>query len=540
MENNNILPAKSSFFNKETLLLCVVLFLATFILYGNSLNFAMTGLDDASFIKHTAPNYKSPTAVFEAFNTNVLFGGPTPYYRPFLSVSFILSDKIAGNSIFFAHFINILLHALSVLLIFVFCKRYLFSTKISFLAALLFAFHPITIYTASWIPGRNDSLFLITFILAFIFFIEYLNRQKISLFFISLLFTLITFFTKESAIVLPFIFIFYFLTNKKEEWKIKPYIYIAWFAAIFIFLAARKLALYGGGNLSLSMINLSKDNIGMFFDYFSSAVFFRTPFGLNITSGTYILGSLAFIILCFFAFFNKNFKEKKALSFYLFLPFFFLLPNIMGERLWFQGNRMYAPLFAIIIIFFSFLSPYLNNAGKKKAVVSKIIVMILIVLSFFVTYKKQATFKNGLVFWEALIKETSFVSSAHYRFYGLELIELDRLEDAINSLIYAGQKIGFADPELTYILSNAFILKGDYNNAAKALEIIISQGNYLRPHVYGNIFIVYHFLNDEKKANDAFSILQQHFNATPDQISIYLEQHYQQILKQRGLKKRRF
>jgi hypothetical protein len=47
------------------------------------------------------------------------------------------------------------------------------------LAALLFAIHPIGIYTVAWIPGRNDSIMLINFILALACFIEYIDKKKL-------------------------------------------------------------------------------------------------------------------------------------------------------------------------------------------------------------------------------------------------------------------------------------------------------------------------------------------------------------------------
>ena len=201
----------------KPLVLGICIFLIAFLVYSKTINFKLTGLDDTNFVEVCAQSYAAKSVWIDAFKNDVLFGkGPTPYYRPVLSLSFAASYKIAGTSEKFAHLINVLLHCVSAVIVFFFTRRYIFPLKTSFLAALLFAVHPAAIYAAAWIPGRNDSIFFIAFFAAFIFFIEYLDKKKLYFLIAHIFFTLVCFFTKESGIMLPFVFLFYYFTHKEK------------------------------------------------------------------------------------------------------------------------------------------------------------------------------------------------------------------------------------------------------------------------------------------------------------------------------------
>lgn len=105
---------------------------------------------------------------------------PTPYFRPIVAISFTIEHNIAGDSEIFSHLTRFLLHCISCILIFLFFRRYLSKTTSSFLDPLLFAIHPINTYTVTWIPGWNDSIILIDFIVCFIAcFIEYIDKKKL-------------------------------------------------------------------------------------------------------------------------------------------------------------------------------------------------------------------------------------------------------------------------------------------------------------------------------------------------------------------------
>lgn len=90
-------------------------------------------------------------------------GGVSSYYRPVLTLTFIVDKYVWGLHESFMHLENMLLHAVNVLLVFCLARLYgkminRDSAALSFLAALLFAVHPINTEAVNWISARADVL----------------------------------------------------------------------------------------------------------------------------------------------------------------------------------------------------------------------------------------------------------------------------------------------------------------------------------------------------------------------------------------------
>ncbi|MCK5169715.1 MAG: hypothetical protein KAQ75_07545, partial [Bacteroidales bacterium] len=102
--------------------------------------------------------------------------------------------------LFVSHFLNVLLYALTALILFILLER-LFSNykpdkwylSIPFVASLLFLAHPIHTEVVANIKGRDEILSLLGALLAMLFAIKYIDKQKvyfILLSFMSFLFAL--------------------------------------------------------------------------------------------------------------------------------------------------------------------------------------------------------------------------------------------------------------------------------------------------------------------------------------------------------------
>ena len=85
--------------------------------------------------------------------------------------------------------------------------------------ALIFAVHPALNQAVAWIPGRNDSLlalFVLASALAFVRYVENRNWQWLGAY---LALSLAALLTKESAVLLPLIFIpvYGFVLKRKRK-----------------------------------------------------------------------------------------------------------------------------------------------------------------------------------------------------------------------------------------------------------------------------------------------------------------------------------
>jgi hypothetical protein len=512
--------------NFVVLVFCLVAVI--FTLYFHALNFGFTNLDDNNSLHLVSNELAKKTAFIDVFKKDVMLGkSPTPYYRPIVALSFVFDYKIAGESEWYAHFSCITLHCITTILIFLFLKRYLFKSVIpSFLAALIFAVHPSCLYTVIWVTGRNESLLLMNFLISLMFFIEYVNRERVCvggggfIFLIAhMFFILLCFFTKESGIVFPFITLLYFFLTKEKTQKLKIYVYFVWAILILFFMISRKLVVGVGG----FSIPFCKDGLVMFFDYYSSMFFLKTPVGVaDMTLELFVLGLSGFLLSLFFAFYNvKDTKIIKKNVFFLLITLISISTNyINGTRLWFQGNRMYVPMLGVIVLFISFLTPYLENKKTRNWIIycSVIILFICIQINTKASYK----FKNSIAFFGNIINESSYTNVTAIKFYGYCLMQNGRFQEAINELLPLANSLKFNYDEVNYALGSAFILNKDYINAAQIFETMIQKRQMLIPQVYANLILAMHFSNNIDKANYYFSEFMRTANLDLDSANTYL------------------
>ena len=119
MKKKSVKQKKKDFkFGKKWLLL--ILFLGTWLLYGNTLKNDFNMSDDYISINHPLTSqgisaipeiFKSPYYQDEA---GIQFG-----YRPVVVASFAIENELFGESPLVGHFINVLIYSLTVLLHFI-------------------------------------------------------------------------------------------------------------------------------------------------------------------------------------------------------------------------------------------------------------------------------------------------------------------------------------------------------------------------------------------------------------------------------------
>ncbi|MCL2335026.1 MAG: hypothetical protein FWC57_03070 [Endomicrobia bacterium] len=521
--------------------------LIAFAIYAKTINYGLSNLDDTILIHSCAKSYDSPAAFKDAFENDVFWGKLTVrYYRPMLAISFILDHKIAGESEKFAHFTNVLLHCASSVLVLLFFRRYLNLGKtLSFLAAVLFAVYPITVQTAAWIPGRNDSLFFIYFMLCLIFFIEYLRSQKPVFLLTHILFLLLCLFTKESAITVPFILFLYYAMHKSSfKIPLKFYVYIVWALCLGVFLLARRAILLDT-NYSLQFEFGNMLNIAAFFDHISAVFFLRSPMAEHKETKIFILGVISVLISLFMAFYKKDKTGAKEILFYVLLPIIILIPNFISgdnkiSRVIFHGNRMYVPLFAYSVIIFSFCKNFTKTPKYGKFVYA--ILICVIAASAAITLKSSSYLKTQMTFAERIISENTESSAYAIAYYIDTLLDNNQFDKAFAYAKHYGKESNYENTEILYPLGRMCMLTEDYENASKYLDTVYA--NYLKRNKKDLQLYLLNYLasvraNNKEKTKYYYDIARKATNLTPEefdgQFVKFTEQFDKQIeeLKQR-------
>jgi protein O-mannosyl-transferase len=139
-------------------ILISLLILIAFLCYGNILLNGFVYDDDQQILQN--PYVKSWHYLPQIFGTTVWSfvgqAGATNYYRPLMTLSFLVLWQVFGPLPFGFHLFSILVNALVVFLVFDVGCRLFNDRRIAWIGALLFAVHPIHTEAVDWIAAIPD------------------------------------------------------------------------------------------------------------------------------------------------------------------------------------------------------------------------------------------------------------------------------------------------------------------------------------------------------------------------------------------------
>ncbi len=141
---------------QKPVLLGALLVLATLLLYGRVAHHEFLVYFDDDF--YVTKNIHVSTGLHLG---NVVWAFTSFYqanWHPFTWLSHMTDCQLFGLSSGFHHFVNVILHAVNVLLLFWLLQKSTGAVWRSFLVAALFAVHPLNVETVAWVAERKSLL----------------------------------------------------------------------------------------------------------------------------------------------------------------------------------------------------------------------------------------------------------------------------------------------------------------------------------------------------------------------------------------------
>lgn len=375
------------------------------------------------------------------------------YYRPVLQVTYLLDMQLWGAEQSFMHLENVLLHLANVLLVF-FCARIASDRYLSksqwppFLAALLFAIHPINTEAVNWVAGRSDLLASFFVLLATWLLLQGLVTNSPLCSWLSLLPLIPGFLSKETAvffipagIVLILCGNTMFGDHRPGLWQrlrsklpflfpylILPFLYLL-IRVYFLFSRDAGLGLIGkffsaGGDPPLVVVQKVLTGIGF---YFKKLIF---PWPLNFTifqiPDYYFWLGLLLLPLLFYTLWRFN-----VIGVFFIASFFITTSALLVLLLrpaWtpFAERYLYLPsaFFSIAIVF---LFAHLYKGSPPRTAFS-LLLIILFSTTIYATINRNLLWQDNLLLFEDAVEKSPDFPFARSVLATL-LIEAGRVEE---------------------------------------------------------------------------------------------------------------
>lgn len=182
--------------------ICVGLVAITWIVFGRTAGFDFLNYDDSFYVyENPLINRGLTRAGLIAAFTKPLVGN----WHPLTSISLMLDAQFFGLKAGGYHFVNVLLHSIAVLLLFIVLRKLTASTWRSAFVAAVFAIHPLRSESVVWISERKDVLSGVFFMLMLISYIRYARQPRLLSYLLVAVTLMFGLLAKAMLVTAPFI-----------------------------------------------------------------------------------------------------------------------------------------------------------------------------------------------------------------------------------------------------------------------------------------------------------------------------------------------
>lgn len=384
-----------------------------FALYLQALWFNFSYFDDNNLIIDRYYSLAQLSNIGEAFKQDMSVLSIGGYYRPLLTVSFIIDAQLGGLSPFMYHLTNIIIHLIASCLVFALLLKLGYRKGLSLFFAMIFTVHPVLNHAVCWIPGRNDSLLAIFIIPSFITFLSFIETRQWKYYFLHLVFFTLAVFTKEVAFLFIIIVLLYLHLIVKDKLfsSNKLILGAGWFIVIIMWVVVRRSPV---GTNSLDAVTYSLGDLAAIFIYLGKILL---PVNLAIVpilkDSTLGYGFITLILLITGLLLTKN-KRINRIIFGACWFLLLLVPSFIATNLsiiaFFMEHRIYLPMVGFFIIVLEL--GVVKKADIKNPVVAIAGLLILIIFAG-ITFFNSQNYRNKYTVWESAVAKSPHAAFAH-------------------------------------------------------------------------------------------------------------------------------
>jgi len=367
-------------------------------------------------------------------------------YVPIPLLTYTIEFNLFGLHAFPFHFINLIIHIISTLLVFKLFRLLKINALYAAAGALLFGIHPMRIESVAWISERKDVLYTVFYLAALIYHVKFIKagEKGTNYYRLTLLFFFLALLSKIEAVTLPIcmLLIDYFmerpLKSKLLIEKIPHFILSFLIGSLGIFILSR-VGLFSTNTqlcfldrLFYGIFTLNIYIVKFFIPYLQSAIYPYPVAPGNSLPFFYYLSPVITVAIGFFVY--KTMRFTKAVVFgvlFFFVNVVFLLQIVAAGSAFLSDRYTYLAYTGLIFItvwWIEYLVRLKNFNGRLVVFVFAIYCVILLSI----TFERCKTWKNGETLWTDVIKKFPDQNFAPYSNRGIAYSTAGQWDNALD------------------------------------------------------------------------------------------------------------
>jgi len=344
---------------------------------------------------------------------------------------------------------------------------------------ILFIIHPVMLHSVVWVPGRNDIMLALFCVFSLYFQNKYLLSKRLSDLFFQFLFFVLALFTKETAIVMPLVFVANsFVHDEKRKGVIFQLVLTTIITLTWYFF--RKSIVKEVTFIDAELFLKLKNTMYSFLIFTGKTIvpvqhsLYPTIENSSLWPGLLTIAILI-VVTVYFKFANKYFGYFGIFMFLisLIIPIWFVSGSVTREQ---YENRLYMPMIGIVIY-----ASQLNINWKKTA--TKVLFGVIALVYFGFTNLRMADYKD----YHQYIKFCLEDNPSNYFFHESLADDLMRSKDFDGAIRHYSEAIRILPSRAIFYnnRANAFVALNRKVEALRDFDsAIVKSGN--DPVVYLN------------------------------------------------------
>jgi len=397
----------------------------TFSVYYQALDNEFVNWDDNVYITNN-----SVVQSFSTDNIKKIFSESFEgHYHPLTLFSFAVDYHFFKSEAWFYHFINIILHLLNTLLVFVLIRKLFSRIEIAIITSLLFGIHPMQVEAVAWVTARKDVLYTLFFLLSLNTYLIYLRSSKIHIYLLSLFLFLLAVLSKGQAVSLSItLFAIDYLykrnlLSRKVILEKTPFIVISLVFGIIVYFAQRDTGYSGETELLPFYERLAYACYGLFM-YLNKlllplnlSAYYPYPQGIDSGVPYYVYLSII-VVIALLALLIYSFKRNKGLAFGI---MFFVINIVLMLKLFPVANfiiadrYVYIPSIGIFVIIGILVSKLQLSYKRWQNTIALLFVVYFVFLGFLSFNRVEVWQNSSTLLDDILLKHSKVVTALNAR-----------------------------------------------------------------------------------------------------------------------------